>query len=175
MATVVERDMRQEWETPDDFFDVVNAEFDFQIDVCATKDNAKCDIYHSLYDYGVDSLNHDTSWLIPDIGRYRAWCNPGFANPGPWMEKAYREAQKHEDAVVAVMGLISPSTEWWRKWGVSASEIRLIGGRRIQFKPPPGIAPSSNSRENALFIFTETKEYDSSCMWTWDWTKDEEG
>lgn len=33
------------WETPQDFFDHLNAEFNFDVDVCATPDNAKCDIY----------------------------------------------------------------------------------------------------------------------------------
>lgn len=33
------------WATPQDFFDHLNAEFNFDVDVCATPDNAKCDIY----------------------------------------------------------------------------------------------------------------------------------
>lgn len=33
------------WETPQDFFDVVDAEFGFQIDVCATVKNKKCDVW----------------------------------------------------------------------------------------------------------------------------------
>ncbi|MBR2859062.1 MAG: hypothetical protein IKB90_03070 [Alistipes sp.] len=33
------------WATPQDFFDRLNAEFDFDIDVCASPDNAKCDTY----------------------------------------------------------------------------------------------------------------------------------
>ncbi len=33
------------WATPQDFFDRLNTEFNFDVDVCATPDNAKCDIY----------------------------------------------------------------------------------------------------------------------------------
>lgn len=33
------------WETPQDFFDRLNAEFWFTCDVCATKENAKCEHY----------------------------------------------------------------------------------------------------------------------------------
>jgi site-specific DNA-methyltransferase (adenine-specific) len=30
------------WETPQPFFDVWNKEFNFDLDVCATDENAKC-------------------------------------------------------------------------------------------------------------------------------------
>lgn len=33
------------WATPQDFFDRLNAEFDFDIDVCASPENAKCERY----------------------------------------------------------------------------------------------------------------------------------
>ena len=31
----------EEWETPQDFFDKLNDEFHFDLDVCATPENAK--------------------------------------------------------------------------------------------------------------------------------------
>ena len=31
------------WETPQDFFDKLNEEFNFTLDPCATHDNHKCD------------------------------------------------------------------------------------------------------------------------------------
>lgn len=31
-----------EWATPQDFFDKLNDEFNFNLDPCATKENAKC-------------------------------------------------------------------------------------------------------------------------------------
>ena len=34
-----------EWATPQDFFDTLNSEFNFDLDVCATDDNAKCGRY----------------------------------------------------------------------------------------------------------------------------------
>jgi len=36
-----------EWETPQDFFDRLDAEFDFQLDPCATPQNAKCATYYT--------------------------------------------------------------------------------------------------------------------------------
>ena len=33
---------RDDWETPQDLFDKLNAEFNFTLDPCASNDNAKC-------------------------------------------------------------------------------------------------------------------------------------
>ena len=41
---------RQDWETPDELFDPLNAEFNFTLDVCANADNAKCVDYFSEKD-----------------------------------------------------------------------------------------------------------------------------
>lgn len=35
------------WETPQDFFDNLNQEFDFNLDACALPENAKCKNYYS--------------------------------------------------------------------------------------------------------------------------------
>lgn len=164
------RDLRQEWETPEDFFGVVDRELNFQIDVCATKTNAKCDMYHSLYDDGIDALKNGTPWFSPKEGILRAWCNPGFKDPYPWMKKAYRESQRCPGSVVCVLGIPSFPAAWWTEWANLATEIRLIGGRRIQFIPAPGIKSSSNTRTNCLFIFRSGKLSIPPHIWTWDWT-----
>ena len=178
MSTETERDLRQEWETPEDFFGVVDAEFDFQIDVCATAENTKCDDYIGPKgDQGalmIDAKYPATPWLPSNIRR--AWCNPGFSDPFPWMERAYKEAQAHCDAVIVVMSRISPSTKWWRNWAMKALEIRLLTGSarsksRVHFVPPPGVKASSNTQENCLIIFRPNPHELLPRIWTWDWTK----
>ena len=42
-----------EWATPQKFFDALNAEFHFTLDVCATKENAKCARYFTIEDDGL--------------------------------------------------------------------------------------------------------------------------
>lgn len=170
-----ERDLRQEWETPQNFFDVVDAEFRFQIDVCATFENSKCETSYLGLDRDDlifrDALSLDTNWFSSGI--QRAWCNPGFANPGPWLSRAELETNfsGSPDRVVVVMALISPSTKWWRDWAMRASEIRLLGGKRVQFVAPEGIEQSSNMRENCLIIFRPNPHNLLPRIWTWDWTK----
>ena len=160
-----ETDPRQEWETPTaahtahwkrpmPFFDVVDEEFSFQIDVCATRANSKCAEYIGPVDEEnssacmIDALYEKTPWFPGGIAR--AWCNPGFGDLRPWAEKAYEQTQSNPGTVVVVMAIISSSVKWWRDWAMKADEIRLIGGRRLQFIPAPGVKASSNMRENCL-------------------------
>lgn len=39
--------------TPQEFFDKLNAEFHFTLDVCATPENAKCKSYYTKQDDGL--------------------------------------------------------------------------------------------------------------------------
>lgn len=42
-----------EWATPQDFFDKLDEEFHFDLDVCATPENAKCGKYFTKDDDGL--------------------------------------------------------------------------------------------------------------------------
>ena len=42
-----------EWETPQDLFDELDEEFSFDLDVCATPGNAKCEKYFTPQDDGL--------------------------------------------------------------------------------------------------------------------------
>lgn len=55
------------WETPQDLFDKLDAEFHFNLDVCALPENAKCAAY---YTPEMDGLSQ------PWYGR--CWCNPPY-------------------------------------------------------------------------------------------------
>lgn len=166
--------LRQEWATPDDFFSVVDEEFQFNLDAAATKHNRKCTHFIPPR---VNALHANMPWVdelcfaLDATPCMRIWLNPGFAKVGPWMEKAHNEAQKHPSAVVVVMALIAPSAKWWRDWAMKASEIRLLGGRRVQFVAPEGIEQSSNARENCLIIFRPNPYGRKPDIWTWDWGK----
>ena len=169
-----ERDLRQEWETPQNFFDVVNAEFGFQLDACASSKNSKCGAAYLGLDRDDpvfrDALAPEAQWCFPPT-LTRVWCNPGFSNIGPWINKASAESMRSPDCVVVLMALVSPSTAWWRLALGHTSEIRLIGGRRVQLVPPEGIKKSSNSKEKCLIIFRATPPNLRQRILTWDWTK----
>ena len=179
-TTTTERDLRQEWETPHDFFDVVDREFGFMLDAAATQKNKKLFYYfgprHHVNNAGCmgeDALDKHCPWIRPHRSMYSVWLNPGFSDVGPWMERAYTEAQVMQAvSVVVVMALIAPSTKWWRDWAMKACEIRLLGGKRIQFVAPEGVKQSSNARENCLIIFRPNPHNLPPRIWTWDWNSE---
>lgn len=104
------------WETPQDLFDLLNAEFNLNVDVCATRENAKLPLY---YHKGVDGL------LMTWTGD-RCWMNPPYGREiGKWVEKA---ATGGASIVVALL----PSrtdTRWWHDWIQDKAEVRFIKGR----------------------------------------------
>jgi len=43
----------EEWETPQELFDELNQEFNFDLDPCATHENKKCETYYTKMDNGL--------------------------------------------------------------------------------------------------------------------------
>ena len=59
-----------EWATPQEFFDKLNKEFQFTLDPCATKDNAKCDKFYTKEDDGLNkSWDNERVFMNPPYGR----------------------------------------------------------------------------------------------------------
>ena len=56
----------EEWPTPQNFFDALNAEFQFTLDPCATPENAKCSNFYTKHENGLEK----------DRGTHRVFCNP---------------------------------------------------------------------------------------------------
>ena len=119
---------RQDWATPPEVFDPLNEEFGFELDACATDQNAKVDRYYTPEDNG----------LIKPWAPYRTWCNPPFGiHIGPWIKKAWWEFQKGATVVLLVPS--RTDTRWWHEYCVQG-EIRFVKGR-IKFEGAPYTAP----------------------------------
>lgn len=67
-----------EWATPKDFFKSINDEFKFDLDVCATHENAKCEKYFTKEQDGLKQLWSGKVWMNPPYGK----------EIGKWLEKA---------------------------------------------------------------------------------------
>ena len=113
--------MSDQWQTPQWLFDELNAEFNFDIDLCATAENSKCK------NYGIDYLKNLISFCtesedtgekgrinlysgIAGTGLKSAFMNPPYSNPKPFIEKAWEDS-KHCKIVLLVK--VDPSTKWW--------------------------------------------------------------
>ena len=110
--------MEIKWETPQDFFNELNREFRFEIDVCAVESNAKVK-YH--FNPHTDGLS------VPWLGR--CWMNPPYDKTiGKWVKKAYYSAQNGSTIVCLLPGR-SNDTKWFHAYIMKASEIRFIKDR----------------------------------------------
>ena len=58
-----------EWETPWNLFNQLNAEFHFNTDVCATPQNKKCAHFYSKDEDGLKQSWRGNCWMNPPYGR----------------------------------------------------------------------------------------------------------
>lgn len=157
---------QQEWETPPDLWEAIEARFGkIKTDVCASEENTKCGL--SYFDKYHDALR--SPWIRPDCF-LSAYCNPGFKKPLPWAEKAYSEAQRHEDALVLQLGLTNHSAKWWGYAHDMAIKALLLRPRP-QFIAAPGIEQTSNPREITLFEYRHDSRMgtERNDIQVWDW------
>lgn len=123
------------WETPKLLYEELNKEFNFQVDVCATKENAKCTKY---YTEEIDGLKQDwkgTCWMNPPYGR----------KIGEWIKKAYKSSL--DGAIVVCLIPSRTDTKWWHEYCMKG-EIRFIKGR-LKFGESKNSAPFPS----AIIIF----------------------
>lgn len=117
----------------------MNKEFHFNLDVCATKVNAKCEKYYTKKEDGLSQQWHGNCWMNPPYGR----------EIGKWMKKAL-EASK-EGALVACLVPARTDTAWWHEYAMKG-EIRFIRGR-LKFGGSQNSAPFPS----AVVIFRPQK------------------
>jgi len=110
---------RQDWRTPQNFFNQINAEFGFDLDASATKENAKCNVF--LSEGADDALT--VTWS--DYGS-RAFMNPPYGREiGKFVKKA-----SESGIFVACLVPSRTDTKWWHEYVIPrASEVRFIRGR----------------------------------------------
>lgn len=106
-----------EWGTPRDFFDLLDAEFGFTLDVCATAENAKVERHFTKADDGLSQPWSGTCWMNPPYGR-------GIA---AWVEKAYLSSQN--GATVVCLIPARTDTAYWHDYVMKADEVRFVRGR----------------------------------------------
>lgn len=102
------------WETPQDFFNKLNKEFNFDVDVCATKENAKCKKFYTLEENGLQQTWTGTCWMNPPYG----------IEISKWVKKA-----SESKATVVCLLPARTDTRWFHEYIYNNAEIRFIKGR----------------------------------------------
>lgn len=116
----------EEWATPQDFYDELNSEFHFTLDVCATAENTKCQKYFTKEENG----------LLQDWGNETVWCNPPYGkNIAKWCEKCY-----HHKATAVLLVHSRTDTRWFHDWVYHKAELRFVKGR-LKFGGSKNSAP----------------------------------
>lgn len=120
----------QKWETPIDFYNKLNKEFNFTLDPCCEIETAKCKKYYTPKEDGLSK-----SWEGETV-----FCNPPYGrNQKLWIKKSSEEGCKKNTTVV----MLIPSrtdTIAFHEFIYNKAEIRFIKGR-LKFGNSKNSAP----------------------------------
>ena len=102
------------WATPQDLFDKYNAIYNFETDVCALPDNAKC---KRFFTPEMDGLKQEWTGVC--------WCNPPYGRQiGKWVEKACKSF-----ATVVMLLPARTDTKWFHDYCLPYGKIEFLRGR----------------------------------------------
>ncbi len=106
-----------EWGTPKALFAVLNERYQFNLDACASAENAKCERY----------FTQEQDGLKQPWGGARVFVNPPYSRSAEWLKKCYEEHLK--GTFVAVLIPCRTDTKYFHEYAMKASTIFLIKGR----------------------------------------------
>lgn len=129
-----------QWPTPQWLFDALDAEFGFDLDVCASPEHAKCRRYYSPAVDGLQQTWEGVCWMNPPYGR----------GIGSWVRKAHESARN--GATVCCLLPARTDTKWWHRHVMHATEIRFLKGR-LRF----GNAKAGAPFPSAIVVFGAPK------------------
>lgn len=140
---------RGDWATPQRLFDLLNAEFDFELDVCAQDWSAKCERYYTLADDGLAQPWYGRCFMNPPYGR----------TIDQWVQKAHDSAEA--GALVVCLVPARVDTAWW--WDYCRyGEVRFLRGR-LHFDDGEDAAPFPS----CVVVFG--RNYGPSVVWWEAW------
>ena len=132
----------QNWATPPWLFEAMNTRFGpFDLDVCASPENAKCARFLDEQANGLTSR-----WSG------RCFCNPPFSSIPMWLERGMRAVDSGECSSVTFVLPAATDTKWFRNIADKMSIYFVVG--RVQFVEPPGIDKKRSGNTSGTIIAT---------------------
>ena len=106
-----------EWATPPEIFEPLNAEFNFTLDPCSSDQNYKCEKHYTKDDDGLSK-----SWKGETV-----FCNPPYGRDiKHWARKCYEES-KHATIVMLIPA--RTDTKYFHDYIYGKAELRFLKGR----------------------------------------------
>ena len=119
---------KMDWATPPELFQELDEKYNFEVDVCATAENAKVETFFDPETNGLDQTwAPRTCWMNPPYGR----------DIVKWMKKAFDESEK--GALVVCLVPSRTDTAWWHDYAMQG-KVQFLRGR-LRFVGAPSTAP----------------------------------
>ena len=115
---VVFSSAKDQWATPQDFYDGLNSHYNFTLDPCADATNAKCSTFFTEAQDG----------LSQDWGGHTVFCNPPYSKAKEWVKKGYEESKKLNTTVVMLVAART-DTKFFHEYCMKADKVFFIKGR----------------------------------------------
>jgi len=136
---------KDDWETPQKLFDVLDAEFNFTLDAAASFDNRKCSDWWSSD--GEDRSASDIDFnALSNKWVGNVWCNPPYSRglQKQFIKKAHDEFMRGNTDLVVMLLPARTDTIAFHEYIYGKAEIRFIKGRlkfEINGVPSKNAAP----------------------------------
>lgn len=150
------------WGTPQYVFNWLDRRFRFDLDGCATKDNAKLSDYLGP-DRDIEwmkSFLTDEIWLDLEPGFFHCsiFVNPPYSDVTPFIKQAKR--LRDSGHLVVMLLNNDKSTQWYQNHihNVANEVIDIIGGRIAFIHPVTGKEIKGNSKGQMVVVFDPTIE-----------------
>lgn len=139
------------WQTPLELFKPIDDKYNFEVDVCASPENALCEYFWTVDD---DCLQQD--W---GDGSGFVWCNPPYSNPLPFVEKC----QEYGYAVMLLNQ--DTSTKWAKIVFEKASKVILLSDRVRFINPVTLEVGKSNPKCQMIVVFDKGSNSGVDIRW----------
>lgn len=139
------------WQTPLELFKPIDDKYNFEVDVCASAENALCEYFWTVDD---DCLQKDWG----DGGGF-VWCNPPYSNPLPFVEKC----QQYGYAVMLLNQ--DTSTKWAKIVFEKASKVILLSDRVRFINPVTLEVGKSNPKCQMIVVFDKDSNPGVDIRW----------